>query len=101
MIPSLRATWDALGDLRAEAAPATLLAQVQGCWTSAVGTAIAAEAEPVAERDGELVVACRSGVWASELELLAPELLDKINAAVAGPGEGPFRRLRAKVSKPG
>lgn len=69
----------------AAAAPATTLARVQGCWRSVVGEAVASEAEPVAERGGEIVVRCESGVWASELELLAPQLVEKLNAALRAP----------------
>jgi predicted nucleic acid-binding Zn ribbon protein len=35
---------------------------------------VAAEAEPLSERAGTLTVTCRSAVWASELQLLAPDL---------------------------
>jgi predicted nucleic acid-binding Zn ribbon protein len=62
-----------------------------------VGGVVAVEAQPVAERAGTLTVACRSSAWASELELLAPELLDKLNRALGGPGAGPLTKLRARV----
>jgi predicted nucleic acid-binding Zn ribbon protein len=39
-------------------------------------------AQPVSERDGVVTVACESAVWAQELELLAPDLLDKLRAAL-------------------
>ncbi len=79
------------------ASPATPLARVQACWAETVGAAIAAEAQPVAERDGTLTVACRSATWANELELLAPELLEKLNGALGGRDAGPLKGLRAKV----
>lgn len=65
--------------------PATTLARVQGCWAHAVGEVVSSEAQPVSERDGVVSVACRSSVWAQELELLGPELLDKVNAALGEP----------------
>jgi predicted nucleic acid-binding Zn ribbon protein len=59
-------------------APATTLAAVQSAWADAVGEAIAAEATPVAERDGVVTVACRSATWAEELDLLGPQTLAKL-----------------------
>lgn len=77
-------------------APATVLARVQAVWPEVAGTAIAAEAEPVAENAGTLTLECRSAVWAGELELLGPDLLRRLNQAI-GPGdEGSLRRLRAR-----
>jgi predicted nucleic acid-binding Zn ribbon protein len=77
--------------------PATLLARVQAIWAEAVGEAIAAEAQPFSERTGTLTVTCRSAGWASELELLAPELLDKLNRALGEPGEAPLKSVRTRV----
>ena len=90
---------DALAGVTRETTPATLLARVQGCWNETVGGAIAVEAQPVSERDGTLVVACRSATWASELELLAPELLEKLNSALGSASGGQLTGLRAKVGK--
>ncbi len=74
----------ALRAARAEVAPRTLLAAVQGVWAEVAGPAVAAEGEPVAERDGVITVACRSATWAHELDLLQDELLPRLNAALAG-----------------
>jgi predicted nucleic acid-binding Zn ribbon protein len=89
----------ALDDLGHRTAPQTVLARVQAVWAETVGKAIATEAQPVAERGGTVTVACRSAAWASELELLAPELVEKLNAAIGGAGAGPLTTLRAKVGK--
>lgn len=89
----------ALERFGAGAEPQTLLARVQAAWPEAVGPAIAAEAQPLSEQGGKLVVGCRSATWASELELLAPDLLAKLNGALGGSGEGPLIALRAKVAK--
>jgi predicted nucleic acid-binding Zn ribbon protein len=89
----------ALEQLGHQAAPQTLLARVQAAWGDVVGTAIAAEAQPIAERAGTVTVACRSAAWASELELLASDLLQRLNDALADPGEHPLKGLRAKVAK--
>ena len=56
--------------LIADQAPATLLAEVQTAWPEVCGPQIAARAEPVAERDGKVTIACESGAWAQELELM-------------------------------
>jgi predicted nucleic acid-binding Zn ribbon protein len=79
-----RALSTALEGVVRDAAPATLLARVQGAWGTVAGSGLAAAAEPVSERDGVVTVACESGVWAHELELLAPELLGRLEAALGG-----------------
>jgi predicted nucleic acid-binding Zn ribbon protein len=88
----------ALRGARARAEPLTLLAAAQSAWTTAAGGRVAAEAEPVAERDGVVTIACRSATWAQELDLLGPELLERLNQAlseaVGGPKEAPVRGLR-------
>ena len=61
-------------------APATALGGVQRAWEAAVGPTVAAEASPVSERDGVILVACRSATWAQELELLGAEILDKLRS---------------------
>jgi predicted nucleic acid-binding Zn ribbon protein len=53
-------------------------------WAEAVGQRIAEQAAPVAERDGVLVVACHSSVWASELAMLSATLLEKLNRELGG-----------------
>jgi predicted nucleic acid-binding Zn ribbon protein len=80
----------ALSSATRRARPKTLLAAVQEAWPQAAGEAVAAEASPVAERDGLVTVACRSATWAQELDLLQSELLERLNAAVSeGDPEGP------------
>jgi predicted nucleic acid-binding Zn ribbon protein len=71
--------------VRSQSAPETLLAAVQSCWREAVGQQVAAEAEPVSERDGLVTIACRSATWAQELDLLSDELLERLNEALSGP----------------
>ena len=91
----------ALAQLTADLAPATTLARVQAAWPGTVGAAIAAEAEPVSERDGVVTVACRSAVWAQELELMGPDLVSRLNSALGDPaGAAPVRRLRAVAGRP-
>jgi predicted nucleic acid-binding Zn ribbon protein len=73
----------ALRGVLADAAPRTLLAEVQTVWRDACGTAVAQEAWPVAERDGVITVACRSATWASELDLMQGRLLERVNGLLA------------------
>jgi predicted nucleic acid-binding Zn ribbon protein len=75
---------DALRGVLSEAAPATLLAAVQRAWPSTVGAGIAAQAEPVAEREGVVTVACRTATWANELDLMQERLRKRLNAALEG-----------------
>ena len=89
----------ALARLREDAQPTTMLARVQACWPEAVGAAIAAEAEPVGERDGTLTVACRSAVWAQELELLGQDVLSALNAALGAPGSTTLVGLRVRTAR--
>ncbi len=77
----------ALETVRAEVAPLTLLAAVQGAWSETAGATVAAQAEPVAERNGIVSVACRSATWAQELDLMQVELLERLHKRLEG---GPF-----------
>jgi predicted nucleic acid-binding Zn ribbon protein len=79
----------AVDRVRARTEPKTLLAAVQGVWASAAGPAVAAEAEPVAERDGVVTIACRSATWAQELDLLQNELLGALIRALSEPTPPP------------
>ncbi len=71
--------------------PATLLAEVQLAWPEVCGPQIAAAAEPVSERDGVVTIACASGPWSQELEMMGETLLERLATAV---GEDRVRRLR-------
>jgi predicted nucleic acid-binding Zn ribbon protein len=73
-------------------APATTLARVQARWRAAVGSTVAEEATPVSERDGTVTVACRSAVWAQELDLLSTDLLEGLHAALDEPSSEPTVR---------
>ena len=85
---------DALESLTAALAPATTLARVQGIWEQAAGAAIASAARPTAERDGLLTVTCEAAVWAQELDLMAAELIPRLNAAL---GSEAIRELRCRT----
>ncbi len=79
--------------LTAELAPASTLARVQEIWERTVGPAIAASARPTAERDGVLTVVCEASVWAQELDLMASQLLPRLNDALGG---DTLRELRCR-----
>ena len=74
-----------------ELAPATLLADVQRTWSAVVGEAIAAQAQPTADRGGVITISCAASVWAQELDLMAPQIITQLNGALGGE---PVRRLR-------
>lgn len=79
-----RALSNALEGVVRDVAPATLLARVQAVWGEVAGPRLAAAAAPVSEREGVVTVACESGVWAQELDLLAPDLLSGLEDALGG-----------------
>ena len=89
---------NALAPLQEALAPRTLLAEVQRVWPEVAGAAIAREAAPASERGGVVTVACAASVWAQELDLMAPLLIEKLNAAIA---VGEVRRLRCVTAPPG
>jgi predicted nucleic acid-binding Zn ribbon protein len=74
-----RRAGSALRGVLGDASPRTLLAEVQAAWRDACGEAVAAQARPVAERDGVVTVACHSATWASELDLMQDRLLERLN----------------------
>jgi predicted nucleic acid-binding Zn ribbon protein len=84
----------ALEGLTRTLAPATTLARVQEIWESTAGPAIAQAARPTAERDGVLTVTCSAAVWAQELDLMAGDLTQSLNAAL---GADTIRELRCRT----
>ena len=81
----------ALDRVRDEWAPETLLAEAQRAWADVVGAVIASEAKPASERAGVLTVSCSASVWAQELELMGPEIVERLNAVLR---RGRIERLR-------
>jgi predicted nucleic acid-binding Zn ribbon protein len=84
----------ALEGLTHALAPATTLARVQEVWERVAGPAVAAAAWPTAERDGVLTVSCAAAVWAQELDLMAGELIPRLNAAL---GAEAIHELRCRT----
>jgi predicted nucleic acid-binding Zn ribbon protein len=81
----------ALDQVRDELAPESLLADVQRAWRDTVGAAIAEEAQPTSERAGVVTVSCSASVWAQELDLMAPAILERLNRRI---DPGHVSRLR-------
>jgi predicted nucleic acid-binding Zn ribbon protein len=84
----------ALRDVRAAAAPETLLAAVQAGWPRMAGDRVAGEARPVSERGRVVTVACRTATWAHELDLLQRTLIERLNALPDVAARGPLAGLR-------
>lgn len=63
----------------------TRVATVLACWHEIVGEAIAGHCRPEAVNDGELMLVAESTSWATQLRLLTPTLLAKIEERL-GPG---------------
>ncbi|MEP6761650.1 MAG: DciA family protein [Sporichthyaceae bacterium] len=78
-----------------------------GRWPALVGPLLAAHCEPLSFDKGELVVQADSTAWATELRLLAPTLVHRLNedlgagtvggVKVLGPGTPSWKRGRLSV----
>ncbi|MBV9094860.1 MAG: DUF721 domain-containing protein [Streptosporangiaceae bacterium] len=64
-----------------------------GRWAEIVGQDLAAHTHPDSFADGELVVTADSTAWATQVRLLAPALLRRLNAEL---GEGSVRRVKVR-----
>lgn len=87
---------DALGELSRRWEPDTVLGEVQRIWPATVGEVIAAEAQPVHERAGVVTVACSGSVWAQELDLMAAQIVERLNRRLR---RGRVRRLRCTSAR--
>lgn len=68
-------------------------ATVFGQWREIVGPEIADHCDPVSLVDGELLLRAESTAWATQLRMLAPQIVGKINREV---GHGSVVRIRAQ-----
>lgn len=89
---------DSLQRFIAEEAPATLLAEVQTAWAEACGETIASNSLPVAERQGKVTIACESGAWAQELEMIQGTILSRLEGVI-GSGRVSGLRFTADLSR--
>lgn len=92
--PAPRPLGASLDELTARLAPASTLARAQEAWERALGPAIAAATQPVAERNGVLTVICESAVWAQELTLMQSRVLNALNEEL---GPEAVRELRCRA----
>jgi len=86
----------ALTSLADELSPPTLLADVQRAWPGVVGATIAEQAEPTSERAGVVTISCAASVWAQELDLMAPQILLRLNDALPAGGVGRLRCIATR-----
>ena len=82
-------TWVASSGAAEDLKKASLFAQ----WDKIVGADVADHCAPVSLVERELVVQAESTAWATQIRMLAPQLLRKINAEV---GHGSVVRIRAR-----
>jgi predicted nucleic acid-binding Zn ribbon protein len=68
-----------------------------GRWSEIVGPELAAHARPDGFTDGELTVVTDSTAWATQVRLLAPNLVRRLNAEL---GDGTVRRVRVRGPAP-
>ena len=66
---------------------------VFGRWPEIVGPDLAAHAKPETFTDGELTIVTTSTAWATQVRLLAPKLVRRLNAEL---GSGMVRRVRVR-----
>lgn len=68
-------------------------AHVLGRWEAIVGADVAQHSSPISLVDGVLMVQAESTAWATQLRMLSPQLIARINKEV---GSGTVTRLRAQ-----
>ncbi len=66
---------------------------VFGRWAQIVGPDLAAHTSPVSLADGELIVTADSTAWATQLRLLAGQLVHRLNVEL---GDGSVRRVQVR-----
>jgi predicted nucleic acid-binding Zn ribbon protein len=73
------------------------MGSVFGRWAEIVGHDLAAHTRPDSFADGELVVTADSTAWATQVRLLAPMLVRRLNAEL---GDGSVRRVKVRGPAP-
>jgi predicted nucleic acid-binding Zn ribbon protein len=73
------------------------IGSVFGRWAEIVGRDLAAHTQPEAFADGELAVSAESTAWATQVRLLAPQLVRRLNAEL---GDGTVRRVKVRGPAP-
>jgi hypothetical protein len=81
--------------------PAAGMAEIVTAWPGLVGEQVARNAWPARlARDGTLHVATSSSAWAFELAQLAPEVLERMRAALADVAPSALRFAPGKLPEP-
>ena len=73
------------------------MGSVFGRWAEIVGHDLAAHTRPDSFADGELAVTADSTAWATQVRLLAPVLVRRLNAEL---GDGSVRRVKVRGPAP-
>ena len=73
------------------------MGSVFGRWAEIVGADLAAHTRPDSFADGELAVTANSTAWATQVRLLAPMLVKRLNAEL---GDGSVRRVKVRGPAP-
>lgn len=73
------------------------MGSVFGRWAQIVGADLAAHTRPDSFADGELAVVADSTAWATQVRLLAPMLVKRLNEEV---GDGSVRRVKVRGPQP-
>jgi predicted nucleic acid-binding Zn ribbon protein len=73
------------------------MGSVFGRWPQIVGADLAAHTRPDSFADGELAVIADSTAWATQVRLLAPMLVRRLNEEV---GDGSVRRVKVRGPQP-
>ena len=73
------------------------IGSVFGRWAEIVGHDLAAHTRPDSFADGELAVTADSTAWATQVRLLAPLLVRRLNAEL---GDGTVRRVKVRGPAP-
>ncbi len=73
------------------------MGSVFGRWAEIVGPDLAAHTRPDSFADGELAVTADSTAWATQVRLLAPVLVKRLNAEL---GDGTVRRVKVRGPAP-
>jgi predicted nucleic acid-binding Zn ribbon protein len=92
----LRAAIDGLLDDQGWRAAAAV-GSVFGRWEQIVGTALAAHTRPGGFADGELLVIADSTAWATQVRLLRPQLIQRLNSEL---GHGTVTGVRVRGPAP-
>ncbi len=73
------------------------IGSVFGRWPEIVGPDLAAHTKPDSFADGELTVTADSTAWATQVRLLSPQLVQRLNAEL---GDGTVVRVRVRGPAP-